>query len=168
MRFLVAASLLCVVLTPCRAEDASPAPDGDALRLRNRLAKEAGSPEFQNVRKAIEALTPEQRLRFEENFRRWVNLPPEQKKVLREREEVRRKLMKEELDAALAESGLQLEGEQREQFIKRYGEERRKIEEQLRREMHEKRKPLLKDVLARLREEFSTVSSPTATPAPVP
>src|SRR6202044_2365403 len=53
----------------------------------------ANSPEFENVRKTLETLTPEQRKRFRENFIRWMNLSPEEKKILREREEMRREVM---------------------------------------------------------------------------
>lgn len=119
-------------------------------------------PAYENVRKAIEALTPEQRKKFQENMIRWMNLSPEEKKALRDREEVRKKWMEQETDAAIQESGLQLEGERREMFIKRYSEGRRAIEEQLRKEMNEKRKPMLHDLISRLRSEFS---SDTATPS---
>ncbi len=115
----------------------------------------AMSPEFENVRKALEALTPEQRKRFQENFLRWANLPPEKKEALREREDFRRKRMAEDIDAAIREAGLDLDKERRELFVKRYGEERRKIEEQLRKEWEEKRKPLLAEIIARLKTEFA-------------
>jgi hypothetical protein len=122
------------------------------------------SPEFENARRALEALTPEQRKRFQENFWRWSNLPPEEKKALREREDMRKKFMQQEVEAAIQNSGLQLNGERRAQFIKRYGEERRKIEEQLRKESNEKRKPLVHEMLGRLKDEFS---EPASTPAGV-
>jgi hypothetical protein len=121
------------------------------------------SPEFENVRKAIDALTPEQRKRFQENFWRWANLSPEEKKALRDREEVRKKFMEQDVETAIQESGLQLDGDRRAQFIQRYGEERRKIEEQLRKESMEKRKPLVKEMIARLKSEFSG-----AVPVPAP
>ncbi len=124
--------------------------------------KEDNSPEMQNVRKAVDALGPEQRKRFAENLVRWANLPPEQKKALRDHEEMRKQFMEEEIKTALKESGLQLDGERREQFIKRYGEERRKIEEQLRADMMEKRKPLVRELLGRLKTEFSS-TTPRAT-----
>ena len=54
------------------------------------------------------------------------------------------------------EAGLNLDGERRVRCAKRYGEERRKVEEQLRRELDEKRQPLLKEILARLQAEFSS------------
>src|SRR5260221_10864277 len=116
------------------------------------------SPEFENVRRALEALTPEQRKRFQENLWRWANLSPEEKKALLDREEMRKKFMQQEVETAIQESGLQLDGERRQQFIKRYGEERRKIEEQLRKESNEKRKPLVHELIGRLTTEFSTPS----------
>ena len=119
-------------------------------------------PAFENVRKALEALTPEQRQRFQENFIRWANLPPEEKKALRDREEVRRQYMEQEVQAAIQESGLQLDGDRRELFVKRYSEERRLIEEQLRKEMNEKRKPLVRALIARLRSEFSAEGTPSS------
>jgi hypothetical protein len=122
------------------------------------------SPELETVRKAIEALTPEQRKRFQDNFWRWANLPPEEKKALRDRDEIRRKFMRDEVEAALKESGLELEGERKSEFIKRYGEERKKIEEQLREEMAAKRKPLVRDLIGKLKAEFS--APPPAAPAP--
>ena len=119
------------------------------------------SPELDNVRRALDALTPEQRKRFQENIVRWSNLPPEEKKALRDREEVRKKFMQQEVDAAIQNSGLQLDSGRREQFVKRYAEERRKIEEQLRKETNEKRKPLVRDMIGRLKTEFSvTVATP--------
>lgn len=125
------------------------------------------SPEFDNVRRALDALTPEQRKRFQENFLRWANLPPEEKKALREREEMRKSFMAQEVEAAMKETGLQFEGERREMFIKRYGDERRKIEEQLRKETSEKRKPLVRDLIGRLKTEFSESSpAPVASPTP--
>ena len=124
------------------------------------------TPEMQNVRRALEALPPEQRKRFAENLARWSNLSPEQKKVLGDHEEMRKKFMEEEIAVAVKETGLVLEGERREQFVRRFGEERRKIEEQLRSEMMEKRKPLVRDLIQRMKAEFSSPGrTPTATPA---
>jgi len=133
-------------------------------------------PEFENARKAIEALTPEQRKRFQENFLRWMNLSPEEKKTLREREEWRREIMSQEVEHVLKQSGLNLDPARRELFAKRYAEERRAIEMQLRKEMEEKRRPLVQALISRLKQEFATslpaTPTPTlpgaATPAPQP
>ena len=124
--------------------DASPAGAGGKL-----------SPELENVRKALEALTPEQREQFRQNFARWISLTADDKKSLRDLQEIRRKHMQEEIEQAIAQSGLQLEPERREMFVKRYTEERRKIEEALRKETEEKRGPRLEELRNRLKTEFS-------------
>jgi hypothetical protein len=131
-----------------------------------KLGKGVESPAFDNVRKALDALTPEQRKRFQENFLRWANLSPEEKKLLRDREEVRKKIVAQEIDFAIKETGLELDPERRELFAKRYGEERRKIEEQLRKESAEKRKPMVKEMVARLKQEFATPAQLPATAQP--
>lgn len=134
----------------------------DGPRKRPWLKGEGGkrgqdaSPEFENVRKALDALTPEQRRRFQDNFWRWTNLSPDEKKALRDRDEIRRKLMREEVEAALKEAGLELDGERKAEFFRRYAQERRKIEEQLRQEMAARRKPMVREVIARLKAEFAT------------
>jgi hypothetical protein len=149
---------------------ASPPEEGG--RLRNWLADHPHegprNPAFENVRKALDALTPEQRKRFQENFMRWSNLSPEEKKALREREEVRKKFMEEEVQAAIQESGLQLDADRREQFVKRYSEERRTIEEQLHKEMAEKRRPLVHELVTRLKAEFAAEGAPATSGAPIP
>ena len=64
---------------------AEPTPGNpDKKRRKNQEPTPApSSPEFENVRKALDALTPEQRKRFQENFVRWSNLSSEEKKALR-------------------------------------------------------------------------------------
>jgi hypothetical protein len=136
-------------------------PEGNPGKRRGEM-----SPEFENVHKAIDALTPEQRKRFQENFVRWSNMSPEAKKALRDRDEFRRKRMAEDVEAAIRGLGFELDKDRSEQFTKRYVEERRKLEEQMRREMDEKRQPLVKEMLARLKQEFS--AQPGATPAAPP
>ena len=116
------------------------------------------------MRKAIDALTPEQRRRFQENLQRWGNLSPEEKKALSDRDTFRRKKIAEDIDAALKEAGLTLDGERRELFAKRYGEERHRIEEHLRKDMDEKRRPLVKEVIARLKAEFANGAPAAAVP----
>jgi hypothetical protein len=125
------------------------------------------APEFENARRAIESLTPEQRKRFQENILRWMNLTKEEKELLREREEWRREVMAQEVERALKQSGLIiLDPARRDLFAKRYAEERRALETQLRKDMEEKRRPLVQALIGRLRQEFST--NPPSTPSPAP
>jgi hypothetical protein len=174
LRILIFSFAVCALAAPAFSQTSADAPattplpkksPGAWLNSGRKPAFEGTpSPEFENVRRALDALTPEQRKRFQENIVRWVNLPPEEKKALRDREEVRKKVMQQEVEAAIENSGLQLDAERREQFVKRYGEERRKIEEQLRKETNETRKPLVHEMVGRLKAEFSV---PPTTPAAV-
>jgi uncharacterized membrane protein len=113
------------------------------------------SPELENVRKALEALTPEQREQFRQNFARWISLTADDKKSLRDLQEIRRKHMQDEIEEAITQSGLQLDPERRQMFVKRYTEERKKIEEALRKETEERRGPRLEELRNRLKAEFS-------------
>jgi hypothetical protein len=113
------------------------------------------SPEMANVRRAIESLSPEQKKRFSENLMRWSNMSEEEKKALREGEAMRQRFIEQEVNMAIAASGLRLEGERRVQFVKRFTEERKKIEEQLRHEMMERRRPMVRDLIGRLKAEFA-------------
>ena len=126
------------------------------------------SERFEHVRKSIDALTPDQRRRFQENLQRWGNMSPEEKKALADRDAFRRKKIAEDIEAAIKEVGLNLSEQERELFAKRYAEERRSIEEQLRREMDEKREPLLKNVVAKLKAEFSASATAADTTAKQP
>ena len=76
--------------------------------------------------------------------------------------------MAEDIDAALKDAGLELDAERRELFARRYGEERHKIEEQLHKELDEKRQPLLKEVIAKLKAEFSTPTPAAGQPGKPP
>lgn len=154
--------------TAPEARDSSPTPGKRPGWFGGNRPTGPEAAALENVRKALDALTPEQRKRFQENFWRWANLSPQEKKALRDREDVRKKVVEQEVSAAIQETGLTLEGERREQFVKRYGEERRKIEEQLRKETMEKRKPMVKEVIARLKAEFSGSVSASTEPAAAP
>ena len=140
----------------------SPAPSGapgstSATPHPHRAGPRKGppSPEFDDVRKALSALTPQQRQRFAENFRRWATLPPQEREALADRETLRRQKRLEEIETAMKKADLQLRGERRTQFARRYTEERRKLEETLRQEMEARRGPALDEIIARLKKDFS-------------
>lgn len=158
---LALAATLSSISAQTPTPDPAPTPKKESKAAAGWLAGHPGDaspkgPAYENVRKALDALTPEQRKKFQENFWRWANLSPEEKKALRDREDIRKKAIEQETEAALQQAGLtSLEGERREQFIKRYSEGRRAIEEQLRKEMAEKRKPMVHDLISRLSNEFA-------------
>jgi len=87
---------------------------------------------------------------------------------MRAREKVYRAQVSKEVEAALRESGLHLEGEKRAQFEQRYLQERRKIEHSLRQEVESQRQQQLPALQERLKKEFAEASpagSSTAAPA---
>ncbi len=82
-------------------------------------------------------------------------MTPEEQELYRDRELFRREKVAEEIQDAINKSGLKLDDDQREVFALRYTQERRKIEEALRKEMDQKRHTMVGDMLARLKLEFS-------------
>ena len=98
-----------------------------------------------------------------------MQMGPEERKVLRERERTYRERVKTEVDTTLRDSGLRLEGEKRDQFEQRYLQERRRIEHALRQETEAKRQEQLPALRERLKKEFQEPSpSGPSTAAPVP
>src|SRR5204862_403556 len=77
--------------------------------------------------------------RLRSNAERWLRMPPEEQRVLRDREMMRRQRIQREADAALQQSGLQLEAEKREAYERRYLHERRGVEQTLRQDMEARR-----------------------------
>ena len=98
----------------------------------------------------------------------------EQRKIMRDREKLRRESVKQEVETALRESGLQLDAERRAQFESRYMAERTKIEHAMRQELETKRRQEVPALIERLKKEFqpprqaspSPSASASAKPAP--
>ncbi len=102
----------------------------------------------------IERIPPAKRRKFLENMERWEKLPTEARERIRERFRQMHQRAKRDAEEAYREMGLELSSEQRAVFIQRYLEERRYIEEKLRREMEAKRKDEVTSLKKRLRQEF--------------
>lgn len=112
------------------------------------------------------AMPPDERQRFRSNAERWAQMPPEQQRMLREAEAIRRQRVQREADAALRQSGLELEAERREQYERRYLQERRRIEQALRQELELRRQRELAPVVEQLKREFTEQrKSPSAAPS---
>ncbi|MGZ4983457.1 MAG: hypothetical protein ACXV9Q_05110 [Chthoniobacterales bacterium] len=125
------------------------------------------------MRERWRQMSPEDRQRFRANAERWLQMSPEERRVLRERELMRRQRLQREADAALQQSGLQLEAEKREAYERRYMQERRRIERALRLELEERRQRELAPVQEQLKKEFGSgqnAATPNAvsTAAPSP
>ena len=98
-------------------------------------------------------------------------MSPEERKILRERENLRRERIKRETEAALHDSGLRLDQEKRALFESRYMQERRKMEQLLRKQIETERQQQLPTLIQQLRNEFQRQqpsSSPAAKPAESP
>jgi hypothetical protein len=124
-------------------------------------------PNVVGPRERFMALPPQDRQIFQRNAERWMQMGPEERMIMREREKTYRARLSKEVDAALRDSGLHLEGEKRAQFEQRYLQERRRIEHSLRQEVESKREQELPALQERLKKEFSEPSlAGTSTAAP--
>jgi hypothetical protein len=112
--------------------------------------------EWGDARKVFEQLSPDQQKKFVDNLGQWKALPPEEQELLRDRDLLQRVKIAQEIQEGLNKSGLHLDEDQREVYALRYTQERRKIEEALRKEMDQKRQGMVNDMLGRLKLEFST------------
>ena len=150
----------------CNAQDAAPqntaAPSSSPADTSPRGPKhgertfnrDALPSEEQNY---YDGLSPEQQARFRENYPRWVKMSREERNQARASEARRNQMIAQEIEAAIKESGLQLDDKTRDEYIMRYTEERRKIEQQMQKE----RRELIQAMIAHLKEEFQNKSSPT-------
>ena len=117
------------------------------------------APTFSDPRQRFLAMPPQDRQIFQKNAERWMQMGPEERKVMRVREKIYRAQVSKEVDAALKESGLHLEGEKRAQFEQRYLEERRRMEHSLRQEIESQRQQQLPALQERLKKEFGAPSA---------
>ena len=125
----------------------------------------------------LDGLTPARRQKFKQDLERWKKLSPEKQAELRKNEQARIKQMLKDVNEAIEENGLKLNSEQRQLFTYKFAQERRTIEETLRKEMDEKRSQAVEKLISDLVAEFgtmppysgySTPSSPAATATPKP
>ena len=91
---------------------------------------------------------------------------PEERKLMRARDRIYRERLKREVDAAIRDSGLRLEGEKREQFEQRYLQERRRIEHAIHQETEAKRQQELPALQEKLKKEFQETSPATSPSTP--
>ena len=145
-----------------------PKPDGDDHRRewkdrRDWKPGEPGRPPMppeaqamrDQARKEFEKMTPEQRQKFWENFKTWIDMPTEQRERFTKIHTDRFQKAREEIQDLIRRSGLVLDEEQQKRFGIRYFEERKIIEEKLRKEFDERRRPLVTAMEETLKAEFS-------------
>ena len=123
------------------------------------------------ARNRYNQLSPEDREALRRNAERWLQMNPEQQRILRERERIRRAQMQAEAEAAMRQLGLRLDPNAQGQFEARYYQERRQIERQIRQEMEAKRQQQLPQLNQRLKSEFEPHANgggQTVSPSVVP
>src|ERR1043166_8801513 len=88
-----------------------------------------GPSSGQSVRERWLAMPPDARQNFRRNAELWMQMTPEQRNLMRQRENMRRQIITRDADAAVRDSGLQLNPQERARFESRYIQERRKAEQ---------------------------------------
>lgn len=124
-----------------------------APRMRARAFNRGHAP-LNAGRDRFFQLSPDERQAFRRNAERWLQMNPEQQRVLREREQARRQRLKAEAEQAMRQMGLRLDPNAQGQFEARYLQERRRIERELRQEVEAKRQQQLPKLNERLKSEF--------------
>ena len=158
-----AAAISAIVLLS--SELAHGQPQGN--NARRMAPPQHHAPNFHNGPERWRTMPPEDKQAFRKNAERWMQMGPQERQVMREREKIYRAQVQREVDAALRDTGLRLEGEKRAQFEQRYLQERRRIEQSLRQEVESKRQQQLPALQERLKKEFQEQSPATgSTTAP--
>jgi hypothetical protein len=123
--------------------------------------KPAKPDQWTAAQRIFDQLAPDQKQKFLNNLAQWNSMSPEERELYRDRELFRREKIAQEIQEAITRSGLHLDSDQREVYALRYTQERRKIEEALRKEIDQKRKSMVTDMLLHLKTEFPATPSPT-------
>src|SRR6185369_4000285 len=113
-----------------------------------------GAPSGQSVRDRWLAMPPDARQNFQRNAQLWMQMTPEQRNLMRQRENTRRQILTRDADAAVRDSGLQLNPQERARFESRYIQERRKVEQSLRKQIETERQKEIPALIQQLRKEF--------------
>jgi hypothetical protein len=170
---ILAVLLLALAASPAaRAQSPSPSPSRTPSPAPQPSASATPKPpkpdEWNQALRLFDQLSMDQQAKFLNNLDQWKAMSPEEQELYRDRELFRREKIAEEIQQAISKSGLRLDDDQREVYVLRYTQERRKIEEALRKEMDQKRQAMVTDLLARLKVEFTATPSPAGTPAGSP
>jgi hypothetical protein len=128
-------------------------------------------PTMPSMRERWLALPPAARQNFQRNAERWMRMSPQERNLMRQRENLRREQMRRETEAALRDSGLLLDQEKQNLFESRYIQERRKMEQSLRQQIENERQQQLPALIQQLKREFEFQQPnrvPTAKPSESP
>lgn len=165
-RFLI---LTVLALCSATAQEATPvripAQEGHARPAGSKNAgKQRSGPADvpSGMKERIEKMSEKDRQHFLENFSKWNDMNDGERREFREKFRSVRKLMREDAEKALKQTGLSLDPDRQEVFQLRYMQERRRIEQHLRETMNKQREELLKQATEKLKAEFQRYSKPKA------
>lgn len=127
-----------------------------------------GKGDTADVQRWFNQLSPGDQKKFVDNLLQWRSMSPEEQELLRDRDLIRREKIAEEIQDAIAKSGLYLDEDQKEVYQLRYTQERRKIEDAIRKQTDAMRATMLNEMLARLKAEFANAPTPAPIPVPTP
>src|SRR4029077_15285900 len=155
---------LSVFALACAAAQAQP-------QQHRPVGRPAGGPPRgpagPSMRERWMAMPPAARQNFQRNAERWLRMSPEERKVMRQRENLRRETIRRETEAALRDSGLRLNPQERAQFESRYIQARRKGEQRVRGQNKGEPQPELPALIQQMKKEFQN-DQPTKGPATKP
>src|ERR1700755_1345525 len=157
-KLIVALSAFALFCTAAQAQPQPHRPGG-----RQPAGPQHGRAPSQNMRERWMAIPPAARQNFQRNAERWLRMSPAERNVMRQRENLRRETIRRETDAALRDSGLHLNPQERAQFESRYIQERRKVERTLRQQIESERQQQLPELIRQLKQEFQ-IDQPTKGP----
>jgi hypothetical protein len=158
-KLIVALSAFALFCSAAQAQPQSHRPSG-----RPPSGPPHGRPQGPSTRERWMAMPPAARQNFQRNAERWLRMSPAERNVLRQRENLRRETIRRETDAAVRDSGLRLNPQERAQFESRYIQERRKVERTLRQQIEAERQQQLPALIQQLKKEFQ-IDQPTKGPA---
>jgi len=141
---------VCPVLSSAHGAGEADAPATSGARAERRSDKQ---PEVRRE-------SPREPGRFHENRKVWENLPEEEREVLRRKAREMHQQTRRRVEEILAREGTQLNAAQREEFVKRYFEERREIERTLRQRMQEERERLEARAVQKIQDEILRGAKP--------
>jgi hypothetical protein len=164
--FVKLITTLSIFASFCALAQAQPQRSGGR---QGQVAPHSGPrPSVPSTRERWLSLPPAARQDFQRNAERWTRMSPEERNILRQRENLRQAQIKRETEAALRDSGLRLDQEKRSQFESRYIQERRRIERALRQQIETERQKELPALIQQLKREFQLEPNGNAKAKPAP
>ena len=169
--FRIAFALLLAAAIPARAQTPSPSASPETTPDD---PKTPATSKVEEARRRFQQMTPEQRLKLQDNLQKWKGLSNEERQALRFQLKMRTDHLEKSASWLEKKNGWKLSPESHQKLLERLDEERKRIEDTLRKEEDEKRRPMTKKMMDALEAEFAPIAagspapSPTATPASSP